>query len=280
MSNTFSDEYIKLKQTRTLMNQDIIKNKKRMIWEYFRSFNDVNITNLEQNISKNTFLFKAPLFLIHGSNMMSCGNEDIDEIYVDEGFAANKKNIRVIKHQSTHETLHSLCRKQGIRFGRPITKDNEYLKGINEAATQVFADDTENDELGPEDDYLYFIKNIMRIMKNAVGPSLLANQYLNNDISFEQKFNEITDGKFDDFAFIINNIYILSKNRHYKTISTDEEEMLIAHEKIILDFTSSFIRKVAITDPTIYQRIKEDFFNQEFLTRLNIDELNNGFGTK
>ena len=154
------------------------------------------------------------------------------------------------------------------------------MLGVNEAVTQVFADDTENSELGPKDDYLYFIKNIMRIMKNAVGPSLLANQYLNNDTSFEEKFNEITDGKFNDFAFIINNVYQLSKNRHYRTISSSEEEMLLAHEKIILDFTSSFIRKVASTDPTVYQRIKDDFFNHEFLTRLNIDEFNNDLGTK
>jgi len=274
MANNFNLEHRKLEQTRTIVDPSMIMTKKGKIWEYFRNYQTVNLINLEKNIKTNTILYQAPLFEIHGSNMMSCGNDICDEIYIDKNFLSNAENFDIINHQLTHETLHSTTRAKGLRFGINIEESNDNCRGINEAVTQVFADDIEGSELGPEDDYLYFIKNVMRVMKNTVGPNLLANQYLNNNRSFEERFNQITNNKFDDFAFIINNIYKLSKEKHYRKINKDEEDMLIAHQNIILEFTSVFVKKVAGTQPDVYSRIKNDFFNNNFLPSLKIEQLN------
>lgn len=283
MSINFNEEYRKLQQTRILLDPTIISNKKSKILGYFMNFDaTVDLSNLKNRIYSNIILYKAPLFQIHRSNMLNCSTPNSDEIYIDEKFLITKGNEDIIIHQLTHETLHSLCKgnNRHMVFGHIITSDNEYMKGINEAVTQIFTDDIENSELGPKDDYLYFIKNIMRIMKNTVGPEFLVNQYLNNNSSFEDRFNEITNEKFNDFAFIINNIYKLNKEKHYGTINEKQNETLISNQDLILKFTSTFVRKVASNDPMVYTRIKDDFFNKEFLSDLKIEQLNNKPETK
>ena len=281
MSISIDEQYKRLEQTRMLLNPKVIPEKKRKIWEYFRGFQGVDITNLEKRIRTNTILYRAPLFKIHGSNMVYWPTNNGEDIYIDQEFVIKPENADIINQQLTHETLHSLCRTDDKKmFGHITTSENAYLKGINEATTQVFTDDIEGNLLGPKDDYLYFIKNIMRIIKSALSPESVANQFLNNNTDFEDRFNEITNDKFNDFAFILNSIYTISKQKHYTSINEQQEDMLISNQNLILQFTSTFVKKVANNDPNVYSRIKVDSFSKEFLPNLKIEQLNNNVETK
>ena len=269
MSN-LDEQYRKLEQTRMILNPRIITSKKDSIKRYFRNFQDVDLTNLEQKIKDTIILYRAPLIQIHGSNMTNWPTNNGDDIYIDINFLTKRENDDIIKHQLTHEVMHSLCRRDNkkMMFGHEFDKNSEYLRGINEAVTQIFTDDIENKILSQEEDYLYFVKNIMRVIKNLIGSSLLINQYLNNDMLFEEKFNEFTDNNFEDFAFIMNQIYKLSKEKYYRKITLEEVGALSMYQDLILEFTNSLIKEVGSKEPGIYARIKEDFFNKDFLNRL------------
>lgn len=265
------EQYRLLEQTRMLLNPKIIQEKKRKIMEYFRNIPGVSVSNLEKRMKLNTILYRAPLFKIHGSYMVNWPTNNGDDIYIDQEFVIDKTKEYVINQQLTHETIHSLCRTDDKkRFGHIASSDKEYLRGLNEAATQIFTDNIENHVLEEKEDYLYFIKGIMRLISGALGTNLFANQLLNNNTSFEDKFNEITENKFNDFAFILNDIYKLDKAKYYTSITELEGERLNHHKGIILDFTTSFIKKVGDMDVTAYDRIKQDSFNKEFITKFNL----------
>lgn len=269
------EQYRLLEQTRMLLNPKIIQEKKRKIWEYFRIIPGVSVSNMEERMKLNTILYRAPLFKIHGSYMVNWPiNNNGDDIYIDQEFVIDKTKENVINQQLTHETIHSLCRTNDRkRFGHVTSNDNEYLRGINEAATQIFTDNIENHVLEEQEDYLFFIKGVMRLISDAMGPSYLANQLLNNNTAFEEKFNEITENKFYDFAFILNDIYKLDKAKHYTSINDLESERLTRHKDIILSFTTSFVKKVGDMDITAYDRIKQDSFNKEFIEKFNIGDI-------
>ena len=48
---TIQEQYIELQKCRKQQSSDILNNKKRIAWEYFRSLTDVS--NLEKNLSSN-----------------------------------------------------------------------------------------------------------------------------------------------------------------------------------------------------------------------------------
>jgi hypothetical protein len=195
-----------------------------------------------------------------------------DDIYIDQEFVIDKTKESVIHQQLTHETVHSVCRTNDRKwFGHVVTHDNSFLRGINEASTQMFTDNIENHVLEEKEDYLYFIKGVMRLMSDAIGTNYLANQLLNNNTSFEDKFNEITENKFNDFAFILNDIYKLDKAQYYTSIDNLEKERLTYHQNIILDFTTSFVKKVGEMDNAAYDRIRQDPFSKDFITRFNLN---------
>jgi len=268
------EQYKLLEQTRMLLNPKIIQEKKRKIWEYFRIMPGVSVSNLEERLKTNTILYRAPLFKIHGTYMVNWPTNTGDDIYIDQEFVIDRSKERVIHQQLTHETVHSVSRTNDRkRFGHVASNDNEFLRGINEAATQIFTDNIENHVLEEKEDYLYFIKGCMRLISDAMGPSFLANQLLNNNTSFEDKMNEITENKFNDFAFILNDVYKLDKAKHYTFITQSENERLNHHKNILLLFTTSFVKRVGDIDITAYDRIKNDSFNQEFITRFNLNDI-------
>ena len=272
MNISLDEQYKRLEQTRMLLNPRIVPIKKESIRKYFREFNNIDLANLEKKMKRNIILYRAPLIQIHGSNMVNWTTNIGDEIYIDLEFLTKRENDDIIKQQLTHEIMHSLCRKDDKKmlFGHIIDNNNSYLKGINEAVTQVFTDDIEGKVLEEKDDYLYFVKNIVRILKNSLDVSLLANQYLNNNIAFEDKFNEISDDNFNGFARVINEIYLLSKKKYYFSIDESAENDLIANQKLILEFINVFIEKVSNNDLNVLEKIKKDFNNKDFLKNINI----------
>lgn len=267
---TLQEQYIELQKYRTQQPSDILINKKRKIWEYFRHF--VNVSNLEKNISNKFSLFFAPLKQIHGATMVCWPVGDTKEIYVDEDFV--KMNPELTSVQLTHEVLHGLSQfkvgKQHI-FGHEC-KDDSALKytGIDEATTQMFTEDIEKRRLSKEEDYLYFLKNIMRVMKALFGKEIIANQYLNNGNQFEEEFNKLTSYKFEPFVVLMNEVYILTKKYRHKNITEEQLRQLLKKQQTILDFIYTLIQQYSQINSDIIDQICNEVIDEKFLQNLNI----------
>lgn len=250
----FKAEYNQLLNSRTaLLNcNELVKNLKRKAWEYFRNL--TNVTNLENNMSKDIAVYSAPLLEIHGSNLVNWRVANGNEIYIDENFLKDPNNANIIVCQIMHEISHGLSQfknGQQLFFGHGIE-----CQGIEEATTQMYAEDITGIRLYEEEDYMFSIKTFMRICKILVGEDKLASQYLNNDLSFEEKFNNISSGKFMEFANAMNNIYRLCKQRKYG-YNIDLQD-LETQEANMLKFLGNIVDKQLDTRPEIVNQLENE----------------------
>lgn len=266
MEQKYKNEYKVLLTKRIELNKNIIKDKKMKILDFFKSMS-VNITNLEKNTILNIALYRAPLFDICRSNMLFWPTESGKEIYIDQNLLVDRSNNKILNHKMTNEVIDLLSKfyDEPKIFGHVYTKENNILIGINEAVKQIFTDDIEKNSLKESDDYLYFIKNILRIYKNIIGKEKLASQFLNNDISFEEEFNKITNNKFNDFAYFINNLYLSSKKEYYHNLSEEEIVTFKSDKLEIINFTLKVIAINMRKNPQTLKEIQEDFIDKEFL---------------
>lgn len=272
---TINEEYQELLKYRKIQPNNILVEKQRNAWLYFR--NITNVTNLEKNINSKSPLYYAPLKQIHGSNMVSWPVQSGSEIYVDEEFAIN--NDKLVNIQLQHEILHNLANRiNGNQsfFGYLYDGSGKtnYI-GINEATTQMFAEDIIGLRLDEETDYLYFVKNIMRIMKVLFGKALLAGQYLNNNLGFTSAFNDRTSYKFEPFAQLMNDIYYLSREKKYKSLSESQMGELTKKQQSILDFTSGLIHQFSKDDKEIMNDVCFEMQDDLFIKKLNLQSFGN-----
>ena len=272
---TINEEYQELLKYRKIQPNNILVEKQRNAWLYFR--NITNVRNLEKNINSNPPLYYAPLKQIHGSNMVSWPVQSGSEIYVDEEFAIN--NEKLVNIQLQHEILHNLANRiNGNQsfFGYLYDGSGKtnYI-GINEATTQMFAEDIIGLRLDEETDYLYFVKNIMRIMKVLFGKALLAGQYLNNDLGFTSAFNDRASYKFEPFAKLMNDIYYLSREKKYKSLSESQMRELIKKQQSILEFTSELIHQFSKDDKEIMNDVCFEIQDDLFIKKLNLQSFGN-----
>lgn len=239
--------------------------------EFFRNITNVN--SLEKNVVMNPPLYYAPLKQIHGSNMVSWPVQNGSEIYVDENFAINNKELVDIQLQ--HEILHNLANhingKQSF-FGYLYdgSGKSNYI-GINEAVTQMFAEDISGIRLSEGKDYLCFIKNIMRVMKVLFGKESVAGQYLNNDLNFTNVFNEKTSYKFEPFSILMNDVYYFSKNKRYSSLNETQNEELERKQQSLLDFTSNLIQQISQDNKLIINEICSEVQDASFLEKLGLN---------
>lgn len=259
----YKAEYNELKNTRTVfpnLNENIINELKRKVWNYFKEL--TKVTNLEHNIQyRNVSVYAAPLLEIHGSNLVNWPVKNGNEIYIDKNFLKDPNNTNIIGCQVMHEMLHGLSEfknEKQMFFGHGTE-----CRGINEATTQMFAEDITGIRLSKDEDYMYFIKRVMRACKILVGEDKLASQYLNNDLSFEEKFNEISSGKFAEFANAMNMIYKLSMQNKYKG-NVDLRGLRTAQNNV-MRFIMNIIKKQASDNPEIIVEIMDEL-------KLNEDE--------
>lgn len=272
---TINEEYQELLKYRKIQPNNILVEKQRNAWLYFR--NITNVRNLEKNINSKPPLYYAPLKQIHGSNMVSWPVQSGSEIYVDEEFAIN--NEKLVNIQLQHEILHNLANRiNGNQsfFGYLYDGSGKtnYI-GINEATTQMFAEDIIGLRLDEETDYLYFVKNIMRIMKVLFGKALLAGQYLNNDLGFTSAFNDRASYKFEPFAKLMNDIYYLSREKKYKSLSESQMRELIKKQQSILEFTSELIHQFSKDDKEIMNDVCFEIQDDLFIKKLNLQSFGN-----
>ncbi len=270
---TIEEKYQELVKYRKIQPNNILIEKQRNAWEYFRRI--TNVSNIEKNIDSNSPLYYAPLRKIHGSRMVSWPVQGGAEIYVDEEFAID--NEELVRVQLQHEILHNLANringKQSF-FGYEYdgSGKSNYI-GLNEATTQMISEDITGVRLDEETDYLYFVKNIMRVMKVLFGEELIVDQYINNNFNFTNTFNEKTSCKFEPFALLMNEIYYLSIDQKYNSLSNGKSEKLMKKEQSLLDFTSSLIKQLSKDNKDLIKDISNELQDDSFFKRLNLQTL-------
>ena len=251
----YKAEYNQLLNSRAFLPNynELVKNLKRKAWEYFR--NVTNVINLESNMQKDIKVYSAPLLDIHGSDLVNWPVANGNEIYIDENFLKDPNNANIIVCQIMHEISHGLSQfknKKQLFFGH---ETNEY-QGIDEATTQMYAEDITKIRLSEEEDYMFPIKTFMRICKILVGEDKLASQYLNNNLSFENKFNNISSGKFTEFAIEMNNIYKLCKQAKYgNNVDLQDLETKKAN---MLKFLGNIVDKQLDIRPEIIEQLENE----------------------
>ena len=122
-------------------------------------------------------------------------------------------------------------------------------------------------------DYLYTVKNIMRVMKTIFGTNNIVGQYLNNSTDFETKFNEVTSFKFEPFALLMNDVYFLSKNNNYGSLSEEQVEELTDKKEKLFNFTTSLINQLSQEDSTLIDRICNELNDESIQVKLGISGL-------
>lgn len=267
---TIQEQEIELQKYRKQQSSDILNNKKRIAWEFFRNYTCIG--NLEKNLSSKFILYLAPLNKIHGTNMVNWPNGANNEIYVDEIFATN--NPKLMNVQLQHEVLHGLSRSnngQELCFGHLYNKDDtSNYTGLNEATTQMFAEDMSGVRLDENSDYLYSIKNVMRVIKIIFGTNDIASQYFNNSNDFEERFNQVTSFKFEPFVLLMNDIYMLDKKRKYGLLTQEQIKDLEDKKNKLFGFTSNLINQFAQDNPIIIDEICNELNDENIQQKLNI----------
>lgn len=264
----YQEKYNSLKETRQLLNPNKIDNIKKQSLYYFSDLN-IDLVNLEKNFQIPMTFYKAPVRKIHNTNLVNWHINNGNEIYIDELFLLNPENESILNCQLTHEILHTLSQSttnKQLCFGH----NTPLLTGLDEATTQILAEDIIGIRLSEQEDYLYFIKNIMRVMKVITGEELLADQYLNHNHSFEQTFNKISSNNFEYLVTKLNQIYNLSKKEWYQTISNSEKLHLAILKKQLLKFTKIIIEAQEVPDNKIITELQDE----KFLKLLKINNPN------
>lgn len=257
------EKYNKLKQNSNSLDKGILESKKSKISTYLKNVR-INDSRVNNNLYFDIQLYSAPVREIYNSTFIYY----YDAIYLDKEFISNPQNTNIVNCQLTHEILHCLNNDEKGRqyfFGHLV--DQNYI-GIDEATTQLFTEDIEQTYLTEQQDSrLYFIKNIMRILKIVFGQDLLFKQYLNINNEFENTVNNLMNNEqwIKDFALMMTKYYTL------KSQKLDLENIKILEQEIIAKIFE-IIDKQLLYDSTVYQRINNEFanINSNFLYDYNI----------
>ena len=257
-------QYEEFVNVRKNLDEKIIYNKTKNVYNYFKNL--CSIDNLKKNLEVKTVLYSAPVERIHGSCMVTWPvNENLTEIYLDENFISKEKNKEVVNSQITHELLHSLSNKIEDESSYLFNCKGNKLQGIDEATTQMFTEEIEGIRLNRYQDSLYFLKNVMRVLKHVVGTDKIASQYLQNDNSFEEEFNKLSNNKFNEFASLMNYVYNFeATNRGCK----DEDQIIFAegYKNNILSILGNMIKEKYKEDENVVTKIKKELENEYFKT--------------
>lgn len=260
MIQEFEKQYIELRNNREEVNDVNLYEIEMKILKKIYSFG-IDINLVIKNFGKIKAIYLAPLRKVHGSDLVCWPLKEGEfEIYIDENYCNVKPEIA--KSQISHEVLHSVSqfrRMEQSRFGY----GGDRCIGIDEATTQMITDEINGKGLDEQEDYLYFIKNIMRVMKTSVGEKKLISQYMNLDNSFEEQFNTLTRGGFFKFSSLINELYYASREQRYN--QKDNRVYIEEKKKEVLKFI--YIHQL-VTDEnskTIVRDLKKDPSTQAFI---------------
>ena len=261
---------------RTEMNLNIVKERLSKIWNYFDRMGNIDKRNLLKNVKNGQRLYRAPVSQYNGGKLLNRPLEQV--IYMDEEFL--KENPDIAMFQITHEVLHgvSLYRDgEQVVFGHHNTKGgsatNPY-SGLNEAATQMFAEAVEGKRLTANEDYLYYIKNIMRAVTVLFGEEKVADQYLGNNINFENAFNQFSGNKFDYFAQIMNDIYGLERKRRNNSgvLNKEDSDTLKNYKENLNKFVAQMISIKQKSNPNTFDMVVDALQDETLSNELNPEQ--------
>lgn len=236
-----------------------IKDNIVKIKDYFGTI-PISLEKLQQNFNKQIFIYVGP-FYKYGGRIMCTSTEKKIELYIDKDYHFYMRNV-----DKNHELLHAAC--ESLDDGKNYFGHNEKYIGIDEATTQLFAEEIEGIELQEDESYLWFITNVMRVNKIIFGLTCLADQYLNGTSSFESKFNSIVPKGFEMFAQNMTTLYHLLRRKKYNGISDAEEEILINKENEMIEYLKNVIAMCSLNDTTVYERIQKSLVNSKFMNLL------------
>lgn len=266
--NKVIDSFKKMGVFESNSGESFVEILKKAALAYFKKMG-VAGPNFVENLNNQIELFSGPVTDIIDSFLVTISHASGgSDIFVDE--ATLRKDPLLIIVQIIHELLHALSRcfknEMFFHFGHPR---NNMFTGVDEAATQMFAEDLLGYRLDEKRNYLYFIENILRITKVIFGSKMIADQYFQNsfDNNFENNFNAATNNRFDEFVDLMNNVYILSKKRYYQ--GNDEKSDGYFEQKL-LDIIDKLITISKKSDPTLLDRIREEVGDESFLNQLTV----------
>ena len=272
--------YKQLSEQRKKAERDIAERSLLKIWSYFNSLKNIDKTNLLKNIQRGQALYYAPVREIKGSRLVNIPKKG--EIYVDEKFM--QEHPLIATFQITHECLHgvSLVRDgEQVSFGHSAKggSDTNKYNGVLEACTQMFAEDAEGRRLSENEDYLYYVKNIMRAIRVVFGEDKLADQFLGNNTNFEMDFNSFSEYKFEDFNKDMSNIYLLERKKERNKLSTEEIQLLENYKSNLNKSVAKLIKLKSKEKPEIYDTIVNEIQDEKFSSQLNpslvVDKVSN-----
>ncbi|MBR5662502.1 MAG: hypothetical protein IKX00_02480 [Bacilli bacterium] len=261
----FREEYKLLIKSSIKQDDNILADKKKAALQHFRGNLNAYCIALAKNYGKTFILYVAPVRQIHGSFLVCFPYSNCIDIFVDPEFL--KKNPAYINVILQHEVLHGLSQEKNLdqfSFGHSVRENYKNYVGVDEAVTQMFAEDIQGVRLSSKEDYLLYVKNMMRILKSIFGAELIAAQYIKGDLTFENTVNKLMDYKFEAFAIKMKEVYTLWKKEFYSFLTQEE---IIKKENIEHDinvFISSLIKKCPIENLNniLYQELDQEFIDR------------------
>lgn len=263
------------------MDIDILNEKRVKLFNYLNR-KHIDIVSLRGKVGICKGIFLTSLKEKHGSNLSTVPflKENLFYIFVDESFYLNNKAI--VEFQITHEMLHGLFNQKNnyqILFGhlyqnKEQISEIENVRGINEACTQMITEDIEEEKLDSLSDYMYDIKNIMRIMKIIYGEEYILKQYIYNNKDFETLFNKLSNNQFNILAHQINLIYRYDKKKYYKKLLPEEEQYINRVKNTMYNWLIKLIDYYKKDRPEIIKEIIDEINDDEFLLKININQNN------
>lgn len=261
------------------------------IYDYFNSLKNVDMTNVINNMQRGTKVYSTPLKSIvpESGRLVNIPSKNV--VFVDEKFM--KENPDVALLQVTHELMHAVSLYRNgkvVTFGHSSSggSDTNKYNGVLEACTQMFAEEAEGKRLPENVDYLYYLKNIMRIMKVLFGEEIqiLENYKLNlnksvaelirlktmdNPKIFDVITNEIQDERFSKQ---LNPNLILSSVKNENAQKQDSQQ-----DEILIDFAKKFCSSYRYleSDSDYGERVNSEEsdieYVAEYINKYNASEL-------
>ena len=246
----YEQQYHAVMHTSKELDPNVLTQKKAEIDIFFQNIG-IQTEELQRTFRENRIsLYTADVRGIVGSNMVNFVGTDSSVIVFDRDFYNDPKNQAVVDVQATHELLHSVSRrwKDGSWFVMGHSEPGHL--GVYEATDQMFAEMIKNHQLSPEEDYLYFVKSAMKIVRSVVHVSRVARQFLNQDRSLEWEIQRLTGNSswFQTFVGAMQNSYDCSKAIKYQGLNKKIE--LDSVNKTIIDQLRYFIDAKATNDPS------------------------------
>lgn len=220
------------KEIEIINRDDLMK-----LWAYFKKM-QIDLTILDENVNKNTKYYTTDLIK---SESIGFKNQII-EIYLQNEISINK----------------TIALTQLINLMPNTTTLPESIKST---LSRIYAEDITKTKLPQSEDYLFYLKNIVRILNLAIGNNIIGNTFFNN-LTFEVEFNKITK-KNKQILFYINTIYQMEIEKKFNK-NINNNDTLKKYKEQLLELI-----KPIIINSKIETKLQKQL-DEQFISDLNL----------